>query len=72
MEVCIPCRLDDAVEQGLRGGLTICHQHGVQAVVRALDLRSRRDEGGVRLTVGVNQQHTRIRCASSAQHPGDA
>jgi molybdopterin-guanine dinucleotide biosynthesis protein len=57
----IPCRLHNTVEQGLCRILAICHENGVQTIIRAVVLCPRRDEGDMCLTVGINEQHSRIR-----------
>src|SRR5262249_11134452 len=67
----IPSGLHDTVEQGLRRDLTIGYQHRVEAVVCAILLCPCCNERGVRLTVGVDQEYTRIRRTRMSQHPGD-
>src|SRR5688572_6074017 len=55
MQVRIPCRLNDTIEHRLCRILTICHQDGVQAVVRAVILCSCCHEGCVCLTIRINE-----------------
>jgi hypothetical protein len=72
MQVGIPCRLHNAVEQGLCSILAICHEYGIQTVIRAVALCPFCNERGVCLTIGINEQLTSIGSASTSQHSCDA
>src|SRR5690606_40817429 len=65
------CALPISVEQGLRRILAVCHEYGIQAIIRTVVLCPRRDEGRVCLTVSINQQYTGIGSASASQHSCD-
>jgi hypothetical protein len=61
--------LHNAVEQGLGSILPVCHQNCGETIVSSVVLRSSCNEGGVCLTVGINQQHTSVRAPARRSIP---
>jgi hypothetical protein len=68
MQIIVPRTQHNAVCQRVGSVGAFGGQDSIEAVVHAVVFTPRRDERGVRLAVGVNQQYTTVGCACTPQY----